>query len=118
MSAAGIAAAVIGTGVALAPSAQAATTQTMSATATCPSGAVCLQEPNGTILSKNIWYSYGPHNLNNVLGTKTLINSQTGGAGFQLCLEYNGKNCGPVYRWTGPSVPHDFTKINSINLVK
>ncbi|WP_329002113.1 hypothetical protein OHA18_03480 [Kribbella sp. NBC_00709] len=115
IAAAGIAAAVIGTGVALAPTANAATSGTATA---CPSGAVCLQEPNGSILSKNIWYSYGPHNLSNVIGTKTLINSQTGGAGFQLCLEYNGKNCGPVYRWTGPSAPHDFTKINSIVLVK
>ena len=69
MTAAGIAAAVIGTGVALAPTANAATTGTATA---CPSGAVCLQEPNGSILSKNIWYSYGAHNLQNVTGYKVL----------------------------------------------
>jgi hypothetical protein len=115
MTAAGIAAAVIGTGVALAPTANAATTGT---TAACPSGAVCLQEPNGSILSKNIWYSYGAHNLSNVTGTKVLINSQTGGAGFQICTGYNGTNCYPVHRFTGAYAPYDFTPINSIVLVK
>ncbi|TCC17228.1 hypothetical protein [Kribbella sindirgiensis] len=121
MTAAGIAAAVIGTGVALAPTAGAATDAaeaTMGTTATCPSGAVCLQEPNGSILSKNIWYSYGAHNLSNVVGKKVLWNNQTGGAGFQICKGYNGTNCYPVARYTGPSVPYDFTPINSIVLVK
>jgi hypothetical protein len=121
MTAVGIAAAVIGTGVALAPTASAATQAaeaTAGTTATCPSGAVCLREPNGSILSKNIWYSYGAHNLSNVTGTKVLINSQTGGAGFAICKGYNGTNCYPVHRWTGPSAPYDFTPINSIVLVK
>ena len=115
MTAAGIAAAVIGTGVALAPTANGATTGTATA---CPSGAVCLQEPNGSILSKNIWYSYGAHNLSNVIGSKVAINSQTGGAGFQICTGYNGTGCGPVYRETGEYLPHDFTPINSIVLVR
>ncbi len=115
MSVVGIAAAVIGTGAALAPTANAATTGT---TASCPSGAVCLREPNGSILSKNIWYSYGAHNLSNVIGTKVLINNQTGGAGFAICYGYNGTQCNPVHRWTGPSEPFDFTKINSVVLVK
>ncbi len=121
MTAAGIAAAVIGTGVALAPTAGAATDAvegTAGTMASCPSGAVCLQEPNGSILSKNIWYSYGAHNLSNVVGTKVLINNQTGGAGFAICNGYNGTNCYPVARYTGPSVPWDFTPINSIVLVK
>ena len=124
MTAAGIAAAVIGTGMALAPTANAASTAsagaaaTMGTTATCPSGAVCLREPNGSILSKNIWYSYGAHNLSNVIGSKVAINSQTGGAGFQICTGYNGTGCGPVYRETGEYLPHDFTPINSIVLVR
>ncbi|MFF0344099.1 hypothetical protein [Kribbella sp. NPDC004875] len=118
MTAAGIAATVIGTGLALAPGAQAATTQTMSTTATCPSGAVCLQEPNGSILSKNIWYSYGAHNLSGVTGNKVLINSQTGGAGFAICKGYNGTNCYPVQRYPGAYASYDFTPINSIVLVK
>ena len=115
MTAAGIAAAVIGAGVALAPTATAVTAGTATA---CPSGAVCLQEPNGSILGKNIWYSYGSHNLSNVIGTKTLINNQTGGAGFAICYGYNGTDCNQVHRWTGPSEPFDFTPINSIVLVK
>ncbi|HEY3514873.1 MAG TPA: hypothetical protein VGL36_37170 [Kribbella sp.] len=118
MTAAGIAAAVIGTGVAMAPSANAATAGATGTTASCPSGAVCLQEPNGSILSKNIWYSYGAHNLSNVIGTKVLINSQTGGAGFQICKGYNGTNCYPVQRYPGAYLPYDFTPINSIVLVK
>ena len=112
MTAAGIAAAVIGGGVALAPAADAATT------ATCPSGAVCLREPNGSILSKNIWYSYGAHNLQNVTGYKVTINSQTGGAGFQICKGYNGTNCYPVQRQTGEYASYDYTPINSIVLVR
>jgi hypothetical protein len=119
MTAAGIAAAVVGTGVAMAPSAGAATNTTEAVTATaCPKGAVCLREPNGSILSKNIWYSYGAHNLSNVIGTKVLINSQTGGAGFQICKGYNGTNCYPVQRYTGAYLPYNFTPINSIVLVK
>lgn len=124
MTAAGIAAAVIGTGMALAPTANAASTAsagaaaTMGTTATCPSGAVCLREPNGSILSKNIWYSYGAHNLQNVTGYKVLINSQTGGAGFQICKGYNGTNCYPVQRYVGEYASYDFTPINSIVLVR
>ncbi|TDO63814.1 hypothetical protein EV651_10536 [Kribbella sp. VKM Ac-2571] len=116
MTAAGIAAAVIGTGVAMAPTASAAT-EAVTATA-CPSGAVCLREPDGSILSKNIWYSYGAHNLQNVTGYKVTVNSQTGGAGFKICTGYNGTGCGPVYRATGEYLPHDYTPINSIVLVR
>ncbi|MEV4891384.1 hypothetical protein AB0K48_18580 [Nonomuraea sp. NPDC055795] len=89
-----------------------------SATASCPSGAVCLQEPDGSIARRNIWYSYGAHNLVNVYGTKILINSQTGGAGFQICKGYNGVDCYPVQRATGAYAPYDFTPINSIVLVR
>ncbi|MBB5079260.1 hypothetical protein [Nonomuraea endophytica] len=86
--------------------------------ATCPSGAVCLQEPDGSIARRNIWYSYGPHNLSNVIGIKILINSQTGGAGFQICKGYNGTDCYPVLRGVGAYAPYDFTPINSIVLVR
>ncbi len=96
----------------VAPAAQAATT------ATCPSGAVCLREPNGSIQSKNIWYSYGAHNLQNVTGQKVIINHQTGGAGFKLCLGYNGQNCYPLQRHYGEYASIDYTPINSIVLVR
>jgi hypothetical protein len=116
ITAAGIAAAVIGTGVALAPTANAATTGTATA---CPSGAVCIREPNGTIYGKNIFYSYGAHNLSNVIGNKVLVNNQTGGAGYKVCFGYNGTGgCSNVIRWTGPSAPYNMTPINSIVLVK
>lgn len=119
MTAAGIAAAVIGTGVALAPTASAATDSTAGTTASCPSGAVCIQELNGTIYSKNIFYSYGAHNLSNVVGDKILINNQTGGAGYKLCYGTGGGGgCSGVVRWTGPSDPYNMTPINSVVLVK
>jgi hypothetical protein len=111
MMAAGVALAA-GTLATVAPAAQAATT------GTCPSGAVCLEEPNGTILSKNIWYSYGAHNLSGVSGQKVVINSQTGGAGFKLCLGYNGQNCYPDQRGTGRYLSIDYTPINSIVLFR
>lgn len=97
-------------GVTLAPSASAATA--------CPSGAVCIREANGSILSKNIFYSYGAHNLSNVTGTRVIVNSQTGGAGFQICKGYNGADCYPVQRATGAYSPYDFTPINSVVLVR
>ncbi|MFF9128510.1 hypothetical protein ACF09J_35655 [Streptomyces sp. NPDC014889] len=101
----------VGTGLAVAPSATAAATP-------CPSGAVCIRETNGSILSKNIFYSYGAHNLSNVTGYRVVVNNQTGGAGFRECRGYDGTNCSPVYRNTGEYEPIDYTPINSIVLVK
>ena len=109
-TAAGIAAVVLGTGVALTPSAEAATP--------CPSGAVCIRETNGHILAKNIFWSFAPHNIS-VAGTRVLVNNQTHNAGFKVCLGSNGTGqCGPVNRTVGEYQPHDFTKIKSIVLVK
>jgi hypothetical protein len=99
----------VGGGLAMAPSASAATT--------CPSGAVCIRETNGSILSQNIFYSYGYHNLSNVTGYRVLVNSQTGGAGFQVCFGYNGNNCSGVVRGTGDYAPYNMTPINSVVLV-
>ncbi|MEU8223880.1 hypothetical protein [Kribbella sp. NPDC048915] len=114
--------AIAGAGAAFAPSANAATTDasaTMGTTASCPSGAVCIQELNGTIYSKNIFYSYGAHNLSNVIGDKIVINNQTGGAGYKLCSKYGGSGtCTTVVRWTGPSKPYNMTWVNSVVLVK
>ncbi|AJP00715.1 hypothetical protein TU94_03635 [Streptomyces cyaneogriseus subsp. noncyanogenus] len=98
-----------GGGLAMAPSATAATA--------CPSGAVCIRETDGSILSKNIFYSYGAHNLSNVTGYRVIVNSQTGGAGFQVCYEYNGGRCSSVVRGTGEYAPYDMTPINSVVLV-
>ncbi|MEW1656724.1 hypothetical protein [Streptomyces sp. NPDC093707] len=101
----------VGLGIAAAPSAVAATP--------CPSGAVCIRETNGTILSRNIFYSYGAHNLSNVTGMRVVVNNQTGGAGFKLCLGYNGTGqCGIMARDPGEYGPGDMTPINSVVLVK
>ncbi|MER6563416.1 hypothetical protein ABT300_37975 [Streptomyces sp. NPDC001027] len=100
----------VGGGLAMAPSADAATA--------CPSGAVCIRETDGSILSRNIFYSYGYHNLSNVTGKRVLVNSQTGGAGFQVCFGYNGVNCSEVARETGDFAPYDMTPINSVVLVR
>ncbi|MET8977464.1 hypothetical protein ABZX85_17775 [Streptomyces sp. NPDC004539] len=99
-----------GAGFASAPAASAATP--------CPSGAVCIRETDGSILSRNIFYSYGAHNLSNVTGYRVLVNSQTGGAGFQVCFGYNGVNCSEVARETGEYAPYDMTPINSVVLVR
>ncbi|MFF3752404.1 hypothetical protein ACFYYH_18400 [Streptomyces sp. NPDC002018] len=108
-AAAGLCLAVVA-GLAMAPSANAATP--------CPTGALCIRETNGTILDRNIFYSYGYHNLSNVIGKRVLVHNQTGGAGFRVCLGYNGTNCGNVLRWTGESAPYDMTPINSVVLVR
>ncbi|MGZ0152076.1 hypothetical protein ACXJJ3_33800 [Kribbella sp. WER1] len=118
MTAAGIAAAALGTGLAMAPTANAATTSTAGTATACPSGAVCIRELNGTIYSKNIFYSYGAHNLSNVIGNKILVNNQTGGAGYKVCYDAGGGRCSAVVRWTGASDPYNMTPINSIVLVK
>ncbi|MFF8771985.1 hypothetical protein [Kitasatospora sp. NPDC015120] len=99
----------LGTGIATAPGAVAATP--------CPTGAVCIREFGGDILSKNIFYSYGAHNLDNVTGYHILVNSQTGRAGFQFCRGYDGTDCSITYRDTGPYPAIDFTPINSLLLV-
>lgn len=99
----------VGSGLAVAPSANAATA--------CPSGALCIRETNGSILSQNIFYSYGYHNLSNVTGNRVLVHNQTGGAGFQVCYGYNGANCSAVVRATGEFAPYDMTPINSVVLV-
>ncbi|MER0449601.1 hypothetical protein ABR738_34505 [Streptomyces sp. Edi4] len=100
----------VGAGFAVAPNAQAATP--------CPSGAFCIRETNGDILSRNIFYSYGAHNLSNVTGNRVLVNSQTGGAGFEVCWGYNGVSCSGVSRDTGEYDPYDMTPINSVVLVR
>lgn len=91
---------------------------TATAATSCPSGTVCIRETNGTILDKNIFRSYGAHNLSNVTGVRVVVNNQTGGAAFQLCLGYNGTNCGDENRDRGEYPPHDMTPINSLFLVR
>lgn len=109
-SVAGIALAMGALGLTLAPSAGAATP--------CPSGAVCIRETNGNILSKNIFYSYGVHNLSGVTGNRVIVNNQTGGAGFQLCYDSGGGRCSVVMRGVGESAPYNMTPINSVVLVR
>ena len=105
-----VAAGVVATAFVAAPSAEAATS--------CPKGAVCIRETNGSILSKNIFYSYGVHNLSNVTGKRVIINNQTGGAGFRLCFNYGGTACSAVDRVRATFAPYDLTPINSFVLVK
>ncbi|QNP68990.1 hypothetical protein IAG44_05685 [Streptomyces roseirectus] len=105
-------------GLALAMGAGLATAPAASAATPCPSGALCIRETNGTILSRNIFYSYGAHNLVNVTGDRVLVHNQTGGAGFQLCYGYDGVNCSAVVRQTGEFLPYNMTPINSVVLVR
>ncbi|WP_030901910.1 hypothetical protein [Streptomyces sp. NRRL F-5126] len=110
-AAAGLSLAMGALGLAVAPSAEAATP--------CPSGAVCIRETNGTILNRNIFYSYGAHNLSNVIGKRVIVNNQTGNAGFKLCRGYNGGSpCTDVERYRGSYEPYNMTPINSVVLVK
>lgn len=108
-SAAGATLALGALGLGLAP--------TASAAAPCPSGAVCIREPDGSILPKNIFYQYGAHNLEKVLGVRDVVNNQTGGAGYQICRGYNGTNCGGVNRLV-TTISYDMTPVNSVVLVK
>ncbi|MEV6592377.1 hypothetical protein [Streptomyces acidicola] len=91
-----------------------------SATASdrCPSGAVCIRDADGSV-GENTFSSYGAHNLSNVTGERRITNSQTGGAGYELCYGYNGTNCkGWVNRHTDYDYSFNFTPINSVILVK
>lgn len=106
-----VAAGVVGVSLlSVAPSAEAVTP--------CPSGAVCIRETNGSILSTNIFYSYGYHNLSNVTGYRVIVNNQTGGAGFEVCYNYGGTNCSAVSRYRGEYAPYNLTPINSFVLVR
>ena len=109
--------AMTGAGLALAAGVFGTVTPAQAASP-CPTGAVCIRETNGTILQKNIFYSYGAHNLSNVTGMRVLTNNQTGGAGFQICKGYNGVDCYVVLRERQDFAPTDFTPINSVVLVR
>jgi hypothetical protein len=99
-----------------APSAEAAGTKYG-----CPYGAVCIYPQNAELTAGpepgGIYYSYGPHNLVNQYGYHIIYNNQYGGAGFKVCLDYNGGRCSGVARATGPYPPYNLTPINSIVLV-
>jgi len=88
----------------------------------CPYGAVCIYPQNAELTAGpeagGIFYSYGPHNLVNQFGRHLFYNNQYGGAGFKVCTGYNGVNCSPVARATGPYTFYDLTPINSIVLVR
>ncbi|GHF55127.1 hypothetical protein GCM10010218_40650 [Streptomyces mashuensis] len=93
----------------------------------CPAGAVCLYardaESGWSGLDPkritNVYWSYGAHNLSNVVGLHWLANNQTPdsspNAWAETCTRYNGVNC------TKQILPRmaiqlDFTPINSIVL--
>jgi hypothetical protein len=101
----------------------ASTTPAEAAGATygCPSGAVCVYPRNAPFTAGpergGIYYSYGNHNFVNELGYHRIFNNQYGGAGFKICLGYNGRGCSDVQRSTGGYQPYDLTGINSLVLV-
>jgi hypothetical protein len=87
----------------------------------CPSGAFCIYPRDKGFNGGHpelVYYSYGAHNLSNVLGMHAMYNNQTGGAGFKLCFDYGGGRCTGNITHVGGFVPYDFTPINSIVLTR
>ncbi|GAB6902826.1 hypothetical protein [Kineosporia succinea] len=115
-----IAAALAATGLALtlgAGTAQAAG-QTIAATSHgCPDGYVCMYPSAGwnNDVPQAKWYTYGAHNLSNVLGTHRLFNNQTGGAIARTCTGYNGTGCEGALG-AGWYIDKNMTPINSVLL--
>lgn len=115
--------AVLGAGAALlAVALTAAPAEAAGTTYGCPSGAVCVYPRNAQLTAGpkrgGIYYAYGVHNFVNEVGYHRIFNNQYGGAGFQICLGYNGRGCSTVQRATGGYEPYDLTGINSLVLVR
>ena len=69
----------------------------------CPSGYVCFYPGagwNGDRPSRK-FFTYGAHNLSNVVGTYRVYNNQTDNAYVRTCTGYNGTGCeGYIYART------------------
>lgn len=83
----------------------------------CPVGYVCIYPDaswnNG--VPEHKYYTYGAHNLVNEYGVHRIVNNQTGDATVQLCLGYNGVDCGGKMK-PGTIRDANLTPINSIRL--
>jgi hypothetical protein len=85
-----------------------------SAKSPCPVGYVCLYPGINSGGIPALYYRYGVYNLRNQFGFHLIVNNQTGGAAFRLCLGYNGQRCGGRL---GPGYYYpNLTPINSIVL--
>ncbi|GAB2698847.1 hypothetical protein [Kitasatospora kifunensis] len=86
----------------------------------CPPGAACIYnngDPNSGIENGGVYWSYGPHNLNNQVGNHYVVNNQTSGAWVELCTGYNGTGNGNEIIYGSPDGDNiDLTPINSIVL--
>jgi hypothetical protein len=108
----GVAAAVVGIGtLGLAAPADAATEG-------CPSGYVCIYPStnwNGGVPSLK-FYTYGYHNLTNVVGKHRFFNNQTGGASAYACSGYGGTGSVLFGLDAGGWADENFTPANSVVL--
>jgi hypothetical protein len=82
----------------------------------CPSGAVCIFK--GTTKESGVhltFWSYGPHNLSNVYGSRLWFNNQYGSPHpwAYLCRGYNGTGGQIVGVGRGGGID-DFTPVNSV----
>ncbi|MEU0677040.1 hypothetical protein ABZ330_29900 [Streptomyces sp. NPDC006172] len=85
----------------------------------CPSGAVCVyaqDQPASSSTLTHAYYSYGAHNLSNQEGWHWVINNQTGGASTTMCYGYNGGNCTGTTIAAGSWSAENLSPINSIRL--
>jgi hypothetical protein len=85
----------------------------------CPAGAVCIYPGagwNNNHPSLMFW-SYGAHNLSNVVGRHRIYNNQILGAMARTCNGYDGRDC-LGYLFAGESVDLDFTRTNSVVLLR
>lgn len=95
-----------------AAAAKAATTQG------CPYGAVCIYPQNAGWNGghpSHFYYSYGAHNLSNMVGVHRIYNNQSGGATMRTCTGYNGTGC-EGYLPANNYIDKNMTPINSITL--
>ncbi|MGW1671958.1 hypothetical protein [Streptomyces sp. NPDC002324] len=95
-------------------------TQAQAATSHgCPDGYVCIYPENAgwnNDVPSHKYYTYGYHNLSNMVGTHRIINNQTGGATMQTCTGYNGTGCEGYLPGGGWWIDKNMTPINSIRL--
>jgi hypothetical protein len=85
----------------------------------CPDGYVCIYPENAgwnNDVPSHKYYTYGYHNLSNMVGVHRIINNQTGGATLQTCTGYNGTGCEGYLPGGGWSIDKNMTPINSIRL--
>ncbi|MFC3997543.1 hypothetical protein ACFOVU_16540 [Nocardiopsis sediminis] len=86
----------------------------------CPSGAVCVYPQDAGWNNDRpelVLYTYGAHNLTNMVGQHYVFNNQTGGATARTCTGYNGTGC-EGFLSPNSYIDKNMTPINSIVLVR